>query len=271
VILLLGGTSESAPLALSLAEAGHSVLVSMATDVPFDIVAHPRVRRRSGPLDEEGMAALVGDQAIGFIVDATHPFAAVAKRTARSVATRLRIPYLALTRPPGITAGESVLRVPDHDVGARMAFEFGQPVLLTIGSKNLEPYAKEARKRHLPLVARVLDHPASMAACHRAGLGEDCLILGRGPFSFEQNREAIQRFRIGVLVTKDSGRAGGFEAKVQAAAAESCRVVVVDRPTVAAAPSVTSIAEVVCAVKATLRAPETGWRPAASVSSGWRV
>jgi precorrin-6A/cobalt-precorrin-6A reductase len=203
------------------------------------------------------MAAVVRDEAVRCIVDATHPFAVVVKRTARSVATRLQIPYLALARPLGITAGANVVRAADHEAGARTAFGFGRPVLLTIGSRNLEVYAKTAHERHLPLVARVLDHPASIAACRRVGFGEDCLIVGRGPFSFEQNREVIQHYRIGVVVTKDSGGAGGFEAKLEAAAAESCRVVVVDRPAIDVAPSVASIAEMACAVTAILRATET--------------
>lgn len=255
MILLLGGTSESAPLAGALAEAGYPVLVSMATDVPLDIPAHQCIRRRHGPLDEQAMSALIHREGIRLIIDATHPFAAVAKRTALAVATQLQIPCLGLTRQPGITAGESVLRVPDHEVGARVAFEFGKPVLLTIGSKNLRPYAREARRRQLPIVARVLDCPESIAACRELELSQDRLILGRGPFSFEQNREEIRRFRIGVLVTKDSGRPGGFEAKLQAAAAEGCQIVVVDRPPCTVAPGVASVAEAVCAAKAMLGHP----------------
>ena len=36
-VLLLGGTSETAPLATALARAGHNVLVSTATDIALDV------------------------------------------------------------------------------------------------------------------------------------------------------------------------------------------------------------------------------------------
>ncbi len=56
-------------------------------------------------------------------------------------------------------------------------------------------------------------------------------MLGcRGPFSVEENRRQLRAFGIGVLVTKDSGQAGGTAEKLQAAQAEGCRVVVVRRP-----------------------------------------
>jgi precorrin-6A/cobalt-precorrin-6A reductase len=79
-------------------------------------------------------------------------------------------------------------------------------------------------------VARVLPHGESLEACRKAGIPADSVIAGRGPFSVEENREAIRRFSIGVLVTKDSGNAGGVREKLEAARLERCRVVIVRRP-----------------------------------------
>jgi hypothetical protein len=58
MILLIGGTSETAPLAEALAVAGFKVLVSTATQVPLDVGKHPNIASRSGILDGEGMAQL---------------------------------------------------------------------------------------------------------------------------------------------------------------------------------------------------------------------
>jgi precorrin-6A/cobalt-precorrin-6A reductase len=255
VILLIGGTAESAPLALALAKSGYSVLVSTATDVPLEIGAHFRVRRRIGPLDEAGMAAVVRAESIRFIVDATHPYAVRASHTAQAVAARLNIPCVALSRPAALVGNGDLLHAPDHETAARIAFDFGGPVLLTIGSRHLDSYARLSRERNLVLVARVLDHPDSLTACRAAGLSENVIIAGRGPFTVVENRELIRRFCIGVLVTKDSGQAGGVDAKVQAAKAENCRVVVVDRPAAAGAThAATSIADVLRAVNGTLEA-----------------
>lgn len=111
-----------------------------------------------------------------------------------------------------------------------MAFAFGRPVLVTTGSRNLASYSEAARRTGIPLTVRVLDIPESLDACRAAGIPEDRIIAGRGPFSVEENLAAIGRFGIGVIVTKDSGRSGGVEAKLDAARQANCRVIVIRRP-----------------------------------------
>ncbi len=46
----------------------------------------------------------------------------------------------------------------------------------------------------------------------------------------EENLAAIRRFGIGVIVTKESGRAGGFDAKLAAANRANAHVIVIRRP-----------------------------------------
>jgi precorrin-6x reductase len=293
MILLIGGTSETAPLASGLADAGYAVLVSMATAAPLAIGAHPRIFRRAGRLDEEGMVALGKEKGIRAIVDAAHPYAEVAHEAAHNAAKRLGIPCLVFRRPEALTpetgsrpdavpvdgaapilekgfpgssaetasipsidapfkvsghrlappaesppddaghseATESPVRfAADHAEAAEMAFAEGRPVLLTTGSRNLAPYAEAARRAGVPLAVRVLDIPESLAACRAAGIPEDRIIAGRGPFSVTENLAAIHRFGIGVIVTKESGRAGGIEAKLAVADQANCRLIVIRRP-----------------------------------------
>jgi precorrin-6A/cobalt-precorrin-6A reductase len=231
MILLLGGTSETLPIALRLAENGHRVLVSRATEIPLATGSHPRIETRSGPLDEAALAELIGARGIRAIVDATHPYAAVIRTTARRVAARKGIRYLSFIRPAIVEPGAlGVELVPHHRAAAAAAFRLGRPVLLTIGTRHLSPYVDEARRTGLCLVARVLDHPQSIEACRRAGIPLEHILSGRGPYSVEENRRHLAAFGIGVLVTKDSGEAGGTREKLEAARVERCRVVVVTRP-----------------------------------------
>lgn len=239
MILLIGGTSETAPLASGLAEAGYAVLVSMATAAPLAIGDHPRISRRAGRLDEEGMVALGKEKGIRAIVDAAHPYAEVAHAAAHNAAKRLGIPCLVFRRPEALTpesgrrpdTTESPVRfATDHAEAAEMAFAYGRPVLLTTGSRNLAPYAEAARRTGVPFAVRVLDIPESLAACRAAGIPEDRIIAGRGPFSVAENLAAIHRFGIGVIVTKESGRAGGIEAKLAAADQANCTLIVLRRP-----------------------------------------
>jgi precorrin-6x reductase len=356
MILLIGGTSETAPLAAGIAAAGYKVLVSTATDVPLAIGDHPRITRREGRLDEAGMVALAADMGIRAIIDAAHPYAVAAHAAAKKTAERLGIPCLLFRRPealmpdndkrneavstdgaaPALDKSRSETfeyRIPDARIGdfsgppapaaecpqrrlferearvsslqrseeaqgrkmssarrdrdfqrsysaspvknsasaesggsramgspvgfaadhaeaAETAFAFGRPVLVTTGSRNLAPYTEAARRTGIPLAVLVLDIAESLDACRVAGIPEDRIIAGRGPFSVEENLAAIRRFGIGVVVTKDSGRSGGVEAKLAAAHQTNCRVIVIRRPeTPACGPIFDSPATLIAALK----------------------
>lgn len=111
-----------------------------------------------------------------------------------------------------------------------MAARFKAPILLTTGSRNLGPYVREAQAAGCPLFVRVLRDPVSLQACREAGIPEDHMLQGRGPFSLEENRHAIREHAIEVLVTKDGGVAGGALDKIEAARIEGCHVVAIRRP-----------------------------------------
>lgn len=255
MILLLGGTSETAAIATALAGAGAGVLVSTATDETLDIGRGGRIERRWGRLDEPAMLELVVARGIRAIVDASHPYATGAHVTAQAVAKRAGIPCVSFVRKgtwefagaappstkrlgvaPNTTAqGQGPARpaihlAADHGEAAVLAFSFGRSVLLTTGANNLVVYAQEARRTSIRLVVRVLPREESIRACREAGVAATDIIAAKGPFTVEQNLRHIDDFDIGTLVTKDSGREGGVDAKLQAAMQRKCEVVVVERP-----------------------------------------
>ncbi len=230
MILLLGGTSETAAIASALAKAGLKTLVSTATDIPMSVGEHPNISRRYGKLNSSQMAQLINNKGVIAIVDASHPYAASLKATARNVANQLGIPYLSWLRPPTPERDRSIRCLPDHYSAAREAFSVGTPVLLTTGSRNLQPYVLQAKTTEIRLVVRVLSHQGSIDTCRLAGIPDDNIVFGRGPFSVEENLEVIKKYGIGVLVTKDSGVAGGVPEKLEAARIAGCRVIFVLRP-----------------------------------------
>ncbi|MGD0094314.1 MAG: precorrin-6A reductase [Planctomycetota bacterium] len=247
-ILLLGGTSETAPLATALAEAGYLVLVSTATDIPLDTGQHARIRKRTGGLDAESLAALAQAEGIRAIVDAAHPYATAAHLAAGAAAGKLRIPCLTYVRPSGLPADACVPSAATHEEAARLACEAGGPILLTTGSRNIAPYANAARSRGSAIFVRVLPVAESRAACRAAGVPEENIIAGRGPFSLADNRALIRKLGIKTLVTKDSGAAGGLAEKLEAARLENCRVIIVRRPPSCASETFGSISELVQAL-----------------------
>ncbi len=230
MILLLGGTSETKPIAVALADMGYKVLVSTATDISLDVGSHPNIDRRSGPLGLAGLTGLLERCCVRAIVDATHPYASKMRAEAEKAAALKSIPYLTFVRSSFIEGGGRIVLAESHEEASCKAFAEGRPVLLTTGSRNLKPYVQASLARSVPLIVRVLNDAGSVRLCREAGLGEGSIIAARGPFSVEENRKLLKKYSIGVMVMKDSGKAGGTPEKLEAARAEDCLAVVIRRP-----------------------------------------
>jgi precorrin-6A/cobalt-precorrin-6A reductase len=230
MILLLGGTTEAAPIAETLTKAGFEILLSMATSIPPPGGLSPGMRLRIGELDAQGISDLIHEQGIRAVVDATHPYASAISAIAWTVCRRTGTPYVAFDRPSAVADGPDIHWADDHAHASVIACSFGLPVLLTIGVRNLAPYVTEVRLNGVKLVARVLDRPFSIEACNRAGLDLKEIVCANGPFSVTENALLIAQHHIGVLVTKDSGDAGGVRDKIDAARDSGRRIVVVKRP-----------------------------------------
>lgn len=100
-------------------------------------------------------------------------------------------------------------------------------MLLTTGSKDLAAFAP-LRER---IWVRVLPSPDSLKTALDLGYAASHIICMQGPFSLEMNLATLRAMDGKVLVTKDTGRAGGFSEKAEAAKAAGARLLVIRRPT----------------------------------------
>ena len=77
---------------------------------------------------------------------------------------------------------------------------------------------------------RVLPGVESIEICHREQIPGKQIIAMQGPFGTELNEALIRQYDIGVLVTKESGQAGGFPEKIRAAEHTKIPVVMIQNP-----------------------------------------
>lgn len=248
MILLLGGTSDARLAASLLQERGYDVLLSVVSEHGAELARgtteeHPpegdlqpaaaaplgRLQVRVGALDETGLEALL--ESSEAVVDATHPFAERISALARGACDRLGVPYVRLERPR-VKLPEGVILVPDAATAAARAVESGgeSAILVTVGTRTLRVYVEAARTAARRLVARVMPAEESIAHCRELGLAPADILAMQGPTGAELDAALLRHLGAGVLVTKESGEAGGLNAKLEACRATGTVAIVVARP-----------------------------------------
>ena len=101
--------------------------------------------------------------------------------------------------------------------------------LITTGSKELAAFTQipDYKER---LYLRVLPAVGSIQTCLAFGFPAKRIIAMQGPFSKELNVALMRQFAIKILVTKESGREGGFPEKREAARELGVQLIVLRRP-----------------------------------------
>ncbi|MFI2784082.1 cobalt-precorrin-6A reductase [Streptomyces sp. ALB3] len=224
-VLVLGGTTEARRLAESLVTVdGIRVTSSLAGRVTQPRLPPGEVRV-GGFGGSEGMADWLRAHHVDAVIDATHPFAGTISFNAASAAAAVHVPLLALRRPGWVPAEGDRWHFTDSLEGAAGLLPgLGSRVFLTTGRMGLAAFAALDA---LWFLVRSVDAPDAPQPARTE------VLLDRGPFSLEGERELIRRHRVDVLVTKDSG-GDATAPKLTAAREAGIPVVVVTRPPVPA-------------------------------------
>jgi precorrin-6A/cobalt-precorrin-6A reductase len=164
------------------------------------------------------------------VVDATHPFAVKIGELARSVCRAHGLPLFRYLRPAGRLPEHPLVVTVGNVAEAASAAAVGATVFLAVGTRLLDELVAHPALKGRRLVVRVLPDPRSLERCLALGIPPGDIVAAQGPFTVEFNRAMLRHFRAEVLVTKESGRAGGLEEKLAAALAEGIRAVVIRRP-----------------------------------------
>jgi precorrin-6A/cobalt-precorrin-6A reductase len=237
MILLLSGTSEGRILSARLRAEGLPFVASVTTPEARHLFAEldppPEVLVKQ--LSGGAMATFLRERHVRVILDATHPFAQRISAKAIQVAAQEHIPYVRYERPatsstptPQSRESREVITVPDMETAAQVCLERGSRVFLTTGTKTLSMFRQVMACKWV--MARILPTIASLSQALEAGLAPAQILALRGPFSQELECALLRQYRIDLLVTKDSGAAGGVDTKLAAAAALQVPAVVVSRP-----------------------------------------
>lgn len=228
-VLVFAGTTEGYEICRFLADHQVRTMGFAATEYGGkSLTENEYLTVQTGRLDETAMEQVFIQEKPEMVLDATHPYAAEVTVNIRTACEKTQIPYRRVLRESGVHEDKAVY-VESVQAAAQYLDQTQGNVLLTTGSKELAGFTgmKNYQER---LYARVLSLPNVMQACAELGFEGKHLIGMQGPFSRELNAAMLRQYRCKYLVTKDTGKAGGFQDKIDAALECDAVPVIIGRP-----------------------------------------
>lgn len=252
-IFIFSGTSEGRELSEYLCSLGIHNHVFVATEYGKVVMKENQYATvHKGRLNADELTSLLKKERPDMVFDATHPYAKEVSKNIKDSLAELGVAdkYIRVIRTlpilEGATAGDggegminsaiasekgwSELKidvVSSTDNAIELLKDIDGNILLTTGVKSLREYASEPAIKDR-LVARILPSIESLNIALSTGIEPKKIIAMEGPFSEEINISLIHQYDIKVMVTKNSGSRGGFEAKALACLASGIRLLVID-------------------------------------------
>lgn len=227
--IVFAGTTEGYALCRFLAGSQVPVYACVATEYGSRSVEEsPCLKVHADRLSVAEMEELFTKIQPEIVLDATHPYAAEVTENIRTACERTKKSYQRVLREESSHQEEAVY-VDSPEAAAEYLKGTEGNILLTTGSKELGKFTAVPGLKER-IFARVLSLPSVMSACAELGMEGKHLIGMQGPFSAELNAAMLRQYDCRYLVTKDSGRAGGFLEKAEAALACHVKLVIIGRP-----------------------------------------
>ncbi len=225
------GTSDGNELALNLCDSGYQIIISTATKHGARLAQQkcPDASIWNGPSGIEVRRKALRDNRARAIIDATHPYANVISNQLIELAKELNIPYLRFERPSGIN--DQLTNVFSTTIeAASHAISVGKRIFLGIGYKDLDAIMRIPGADKVQWFSRITAEPEFIQRALNAGIPQNNLCAMQGPFTKEFNLALWRDWQIDCVITKDSGTAGGFEAKQNAARELNIPMLIIQRP-----------------------------------------
>lgn len=227
-VLIFAGTTEGRTLSEYLSENRIEHMVCVATEYGEEVLsASPYMTIHQGRMDVGEMEKLMQTGSFAAVVDATHPYAVEVTANIRKASQEAQLPYLRLKRCLDTETEGRVFYFHSNEECVDALEKTEGNILLTTGSKELATYCSHPLVKER-LYVRVLPGMESISICTELGIKGKQMIAMQGPFSTEMNEAILHQFEIACMVTKKSGRLGGYPEKLEAAKRAGIPVYVIE-------------------------------------------
>ena len=228
VIWIIAGTSEGRNLIKSLKDINVEIHVSVATEYGTALLEkQDNMIVHQDRMDLQAMKTFIALHNPICVIDATHPYAVIVTDTVKKACSEMGTEYIRVKRPKSII-DDDVILVNDYEDAIEFLNHTEGTVFLATGSKTLDLFTavNDFENR---VVVRVLPMIDSLESAINLGYARNKIICMQGPFNEELNVAMFKKFNTKYVVTKESGKAGGFEEKEHAAKKAGAKLVVIKR------------------------------------------
>ncbi|MFC0270560.1 precorrin-6A reductase [Metabacillus herbersteinensis] len=231
MILVLAGTSDARALALLIQKEGFDVITTVVTENAANEMRRCGLNVQVGRLTDSQIANFIQTNNIQLVVDASHPFAEEASKNAISGAKQAGVPYIRYERESQTFSEEKCTFVSSYEEAAQIAAEKKGVIMLTTGSKTLQIFAEKLNGvEDTRMIARMLPRQDNMEKCEDLGIPQKNIVAIQGPFTKEFDRALYKQFGVTLMVTKESGKVGSVDEKLQAARELGIETIIIRRP-----------------------------------------
>lgn len=231
MILFLAGTSDARALAIMLKEAGYNLLTTVVTENAATEMKKAGLDVYVGRLTSEDFVRVIKERGFKAVIDASHPFAEEASKNALLGAREADVPYIRYERESQSYEDKLITMVESYEEAAKKATEKNGVIMLTTGSKTLQTFTnKLLNQPHIRVVARMLPRKDNMEKCDQLGFPQKDIVAIQGPFTKEFNRALYKQYEVTTMITKESGKAGSVDEKLEAAIELGIETIMIKRP-----------------------------------------
>lgn len=240
-IVIFGGTTEGRRLVEKLVHLDVRLYVCVATEYGAALMdEHDNVTVICRRMNQPEMEAFLRETKAGLCVDATHPYAVLVSENILKACDTLGLEYIRVVRDCEDNEDKAFDDAFNHEDrkyicvdSVSQAVEYLKNVrgniFITTGSKELEAYTDIPGYRDR-CTARVLPSAEVMNKCAELGFEGKKIIGMQGPFSEEMNYQMFSEAKARWVVTKNSGKEGGYQDKCEAAIRAGAGLIVIGRP-----------------------------------------
>lgn len=253
MVLLVGETTAAREISQHLLARGIEHLRVLPKEESVTLIRGDGELLKQGPYP--ALSRWVETFGCRIVINASHPSTGTSLNSLRLYCEQKGIPFARLERPETklpvsplvhpVNSWEEALACLEERAGAILKEARRPTVFITTGSHKLDSLTTGPIARIARLVVRVLPEGRLVQKCQDLGIAPRDILAMQGPFSKEVNRALFKFYGADILLTRDSGAAGGTDSKISAALALGMEIVLLKRAAAPAGFTVHSVRETI--------------------------